>query len=967
LGGGSINTGTSLPHQRVSTVNHPKPTLLSELHRLFGAESAARLLDGQLLDGFKTTQEQVAFATLVRRHGPMVLNVCRRVLHNDSDADDTFQATFLILARKAGGIGKRQALAAWLHKVAYRVALQSRADRAARQGHEQEAPARLGEDPLAAITARELLTVLDEELLGLPERLRAPLILCYLEEQTQENAAKFLRLSERTLRRRLEQGREALRRRLERRGLALPAAFLAAATLQRSAEAALPALLVSSTVKAAVRAAAGDTLATVTSVHTAKLAAGTLKAMAVGKVSKVAVAAITVALVGSGMSIFAFRGMGSGSELQSQAERTAEAPRIRGKQPDPSRNNWNPMKPAVADNQGVEVTFAGRVVDADGKSVSNVDVGVIFTCKDSGRGGDLFHKLETLGPVKTDNDGRFRLPPKQLNWEAYRQVQLVASADGHGLAWKDLYAEGSKEELVVAMPLERIVEGRLVDLQGQGAAGVAVHLFTVAKQAPGELIGVQVWDHTNQLPVWPAAVTTDREGRFTFRRLGADSGIAFQVFDERFARQILPHFQNNADAANEMTTTLAPAKIIEGEVIAADTGKPLPNARLTVYSTVSESISSIGFSARADEKGRFRVNPLPGSQFSLTAYPPEGTPYLVAEKSLKWPPGTVKQQLNIAVPRGVLIRGKVTESASGKPVARAKVEYLPKDEPDEAVTGWQATVISASDGSFQMALPKGSGHLAFLGPTADYVQIEVQSNKLYGDKPGGQRYYAHAWAPITVNAEAAKELQVNLRRGVTVKGKLVDSEGKSVADALIISRVTSRVYSPQVPRISSLQVRGGQFELRGLDPQEVYTVFFLDPKNKQGVVAQVAGKDAGAEPITVRLAPCGSATVRYVGEDGKPFVGMSNYSLQMVIQPGVSPFERELVMKKDALLADADFVANLDRLNHWEKRPTDADGRLTIPALIPGATYRFLSGGGDFQVESGKTLQLPEIVYKKEP
>jgi DNA-directed RNA polymerase specialized sigma24 family protein len=110
--------------------------LLCHLQSVLSAGMGSRLLDGQLLEQFTTEQDQAAFATLVRRHGPMVLNVCRRVLHNAADAEDAFQATFLVLARKASAIGKREALAAWLHQVAYRVALRTRAAAAQRKKHE---------------------------------------------------------------------------------------------------------------------------------------------------------------------------------------------------------------------------------------------------------------------------------------------------------------------------------------------------------------------------------------------------------------------------------------------------------------------------------------------------------------------------------------------------------------------------------------------------------------------------------------------------------------------------------------------------------------------------------------------------------------------------------------------------------------------------------------------------------------
>ena len=283
----------------------PKTALLGQLERVLGAGRRARLPDRQLLEQFTTERDQAAFAVLVRRYGPMVLNVCRRVLHNAADAEDAFQATFLVLARKAVTISKREAVPAWLHRVALRVALRTRATASKRREHEKGAVPRLGEDPLAGITARELLTVLDAELNALPEKNRGPLVLCYLAEQKREEVARQLGLPIRTLDRRLEQGRQMLRRRLERRGLTMATTLLAVDLFQGTAKAALSGLLVATTVKAAVQASAGHGLAGLVSGQAALLVNGTVRAMALSKAMSVGVMVATVVLVGMGITLAA--------------------------------------------------------------------------------------------------------------------------------------------------------------------------------------------------------------------------------------------------------------------------------------------------------------------------------------------------------------------------------------------------------------------------------------------------------------------------------------------------------------------------------------------------------------------------------------------------------------------------------------------------------------------------------------
>src|SRR5262249_38360606 len=159
-------------------------------------------------------------------HGRMVLRVCRRVLHQEQDVEDAFQVTFLVLAREARTIRKQGSLASWLHGVAYRAALKARAGAGRRRERAAEGAARPAALP-DEVCWKELRAVLDEELARLPERLRAPLVLCYLEGLTQDEAAQHLGQSKSTCRRNLERGRELLGSRLARRGVTLSAALFA--------------------------------------------------------------------------------------------------------------------------------------------------------------------------------------------------------------------------------------------------------------------------------------------------------------------------------------------------------------------------------------------------------------------------------------------------------------------------------------------------------------------------------------------------------------------------------------------------------------------------------------------------------------------------------------------------------------------------------------------------------------------
>jgi RNA polymerase sigma factor (sigma-70 family) len=214
------------------------------------------LTDGQLLLRFLDGQEEGAFAALVGRHGPMVLGVCRRVLGHAQDAEDAFQAAFLVLARKAASVARREALGAWLYRVAYRAALAAR-DKACRRRQWERQVDEMPHPEVAPPDADDWRPVLDRELAALPGRYRTALVLCDLEGKTRREVARQLGLSEGTLSSHLTRGRRLLARRLARRGVSLSAGALATA-LAGEAPAAVPGALAVATVKGAVVAAGGQ-------------------------------------------------------------------------------------------------------------------------------------------------------------------------------------------------------------------------------------------------------------------------------------------------------------------------------------------------------------------------------------------------------------------------------------------------------------------------------------------------------------------------------------------------------------------------------------------------------------------------------------------------------------------------------------------------------------------------------------
>src|SRR5579875_967610 len=160
--------------------------LVRYIRTLAAAQADNPCTDQQLVEQFATQREQASFAALVRRHGLMVLGVCRRVLGHEQDAEDAFQATFLELAKKAGTIRKQDSLSSWLHGVAYHIAQRLRAKETRRVVHERKAASRPSVDPADEVAWGEIRCLLDSELVRLPEKYRGPLVLCYLQGKTQD-------------------------------------------------------------------------------------------------------------------------------------------------------------------------------------------------------------------------------------------------------------------------------------------------------------------------------------------------------------------------------------------------------------------------------------------------------------------------------------------------------------------------------------------------------------------------------------------------------------------------------------------------------------------------------------------------------------------------------------------------------------------------------------------------------------
>lgn len=303
-------------------------SLLRQLRRVVLPRASDGLTDAQLLERFLQSRDEAAFELLVWRHGAMVLNVCRRVLSREHDAEDAFQAAFLTLARKADTIGKRTAVGSWLYKVAYRIALRARAVPPPQALPQEPLRDAAAAEPLARLLNGEMRSVLDEEVERLPEMYRAAFVLCHLEGQTLEAAALTLGCPQGTVGTRVARAREMLRRRLRRRGFALSALLVSGNVV-----AALPAALVDSTNKAALLGTANQAAAAgVISARVAALTKGALQTMSLTKLILAMSIVLVVSLLGGAAAFLTHQAhaVEPGLEPPNQAALCAPAPENQG-------------------------------------------------------------------------------------------------------------------------------------------------------------------------------------------------------------------------------------------------------------------------------------------------------------------------------------------------------------------------------------------------------------------------------------------------------------------------------------------------------------------------------------------------------------------------------------------------------------------------------------------------------------
>jgi RNA polymerase sigma factor (sigma-70 family) len=925
-------------------------TVLHRLRKLVVAPEAALVeaaSDAQLLLRFTDGQDHTAFAGLVARHGPMVLGVCRSVLHNWHDAEDAFQATFLVLAKKATSIRNAGSIACWLYGVAYHAAVKAQARAARRRARERKAAEMSSTDPLLDMTLREVQQVLHEELQQLPEKYRLPLVLCYLEGKSQEEAASQLGWSRGATRGRLDRGREQLRKRLAGRGVAL-SAVLGAGSLGALASP-VSAALADSVVGAVLPSASGGQAASALSANASALAEGVIRAMFASKMKTATAILFAATLLVAGTSWILHATL-SAQEAKPSTTATSTADRAKGPEKTDKRSE----------------TFAGRVLDPDGKPVAGARVYISRS---------RYEKKQHQGTPKaravTGEAGRFRFSVPGAEPDGRNTTVVFAIADGFGLGW--VTRPTKTADLTLRLAKDDVpVTGRILNLEGKPVAGVSLQV-TAVKAPRGDsltpwLDAVKTRTTSDGysleyelLPMFSTidlhrlfpAITTSADGRFTLRGIGRERAVTLLVEGPTIeTREInvltrpgvpaitIPGYRH-APELGELTYyatgfdhAAAPCRPVSGVVRYRGTGKPVAGAIVRSERGVGNPVRNI--QTTTDQAGRYRLTGLPAGPGrrgldTLVVVPPENQAYVSAQKRIEGKDRIQPVTLDFDLPRGVWIEGRVTDKGTGEGV-QASLRYFvfrsQQTEVDLRSVHLENWLQTDKQGRFRFV---GAPCRAILGARAsltlrEQFRIGVGADKIKGGENlirnvKGVRglmfdtlpYYAVAWdydtlAEIKPPKDADKvTCDLVLDPGQTQRVRVLDPDGKPLA-GVRVAGMFAREFFHHEP------TRGAEFTVHGMTPGEPRQLMFQHEGRKLSGVLEV--KAASQKVVEVKLQPSAAVSGRLIRDDGKP-MGHAEIKVYYYHED------------------ERNYLHN----HHPRDILTDAEGRFRLAGLVPGIRY----------------------------
>jgi RNA polymerase sigma factor (sigma-70 family) len=838
--------------------------------KLLGRRQQLNTPDSQLVDGFVSCRDEGAFETLLHRHAGLVWGVCRRMLKDSHLAEDAFQATFLVLAREASSIRKRQSVGSWLYGVAYRLASRIRSDSTRRQQCEGRMRETNEPDPMTDIIRRELRPVLDEELQALPEKYRAPLILCYLQGKTHEQAAQELGWPVGTMSRRLDKGRDLLRQRLTLRGVTVSAALLTV-TLANESTAAIPVGLVATTLRTAILFASGTTaVSALISASAATLAEGLIKDAAITKLKIAAVSLIGLVLVtGTGtLVVRAMNGSSPQSESRGHGETILE---------EPARNERG-SSVERAQVARPTMTTRGRVLDRTGKPVAGAKVYLSEWSPEEPAFQSLSNFKYLLAQTATDATGTFQLKDSPLTRPGAQLWDLVVVAPDHALAFKPALFEEDNTGSTFVLGPEAKLSGWLVDPDGRPVIGARVDLLAVAGLHDS---AVPSRCSAGSLHLSPAQIQikskTDRAGKFEIRGVPQDARLTLMVSHDDFERErifvattkgkppdlfdvqggkILP--RRERVYPNGFTHALKAGHRIRGTIVQQDDGLPVPGARVSIAPSDSPTGDAQrywpdDFSATTDPRGEFMISGFGPGRYTLHAVPPKGSPYLAPYTAADVQPNTPEHEIAVRLVRGGTIHGKVVDSGTRSGLRSVRIAYnrrIPGRDRAAASVWEKIQAQTGPEGTFSMTLPAGKCEIFISEPIPGYATAQ------------NARFPEGGTGPIVQAVDIRPGQQID---GVVfalnhsaVAGRVFDPEGNPVAGARVDE------LWPESERSCTITDALGRFVITGDSPSALR---FVHSQGRLGALVRHEDLRTKNGELKINLEPLGVVRGRVVDEE----------------------------------------------------------------------------------------------------
>jgi RNA polymerase sigma factor (sigma-70 family) len=931
------------------------------LHRLFDEGTAAGLSDAQLAERFARTRDHEAFSALVARHGPMVMAVCRGLLGPSGDADDAFQATFLILLKRIGTFPVGQSLGGWLYRVARRVSRQARLSGARRRRREATTKAREQSTRECDPGRTEMLGVIRQEIDLLPERYRAPIVLCDLQGLTRNEAAELLGCPAGTVGGRLARARKRLRDRLKRRGVEPSVA------LPFTPELALTAAAWRTSLEAATRTASLFAAGNPATPAALSLAARSTRIVAAVPVMAALAVCLTIGMIAARSAI--------------------QPPKVPAKKSAASADP--PPKPAAVpvsdpDDPKRAGHFAGRVTGPDGQPVKGARLFVVP--QDSA--------AASRGPIRalSGADGRFEFDAPDLTYTeldglpARRTGLLIASADGYApdslVTWGQTRGSFHSHwdpikgaDLTLRLVRDDVpIHGRLLDHEGRPLAGARVRVATLqvpwnhdldAHLKKFSLSKNEVWmfDYERSvyrpelLPGVDREAVTDGDSRFKISGLGRDRLVNLIVMapsvvqtqltvTTRDAPDIVLDQWRSILGAN-FTLRLRAGRTVSGVVRDRETHEPIPGIPVGNHALDVMAQRNGDHPAVTDAKGRFMISGIDPLvvPLELRAVPRPGQPYLIAKGVAN---GT--DEVVIEARRGIPFRLKVVDDA-GEPVD-ADVEYhfvtpnphfdaclgngaynnvWPLSRASRRAKGLYEGIAIPGPGAVLVKTPGRPNYRparvdpkAFFAPgKTDWTLQDLYTT--YGSEDtlslGGVLLQNDYAAIVLVNSPTdSKPLELSTTVGLVKPREvtILDPEGHPVV-GVQTEGLTWEPYDRE-PRL-----RAASFAITNLHAVRGRRITFV--KEDRKLIGFLLARADGEAPYTVRMKPWATVTGRIFDENGQPLTAVGSPTKQQI--PAI------LGMKIRSKLASHDDpdAGELHDLN------TDFDGRFRIEKLFPGQRY----------------------------